>query len=140
MSREYSQEEIDELVSKVARLELHTTVLKREITRLNAKLRGESVGQARNPDGSIPSPNRATFSSAVEEEYARAARNIFLDVNHRHLELGDKVYIVTRGAHTNRSRRGRVTGFDQYRNRVIVTDEVGVQQERAPKNLRKEDS
>lgn len=143
------EQEIDELRNKVARLELHTTVLKRHIGQLNARLRGDTnVGLARTPDevqGQITAEDnteearRDTYSPAIEEEYERARRNIFLDCNDRHLQLGDRVYILTKGAHTKRSRRGNVSGFDQYRNRVIVTDETGIYQERAPKNLQKED-
>ena len=43
MSRD-TKAEIEELRSRVARLELHNTVLKRSITHLKAQLRGESVG------------------------------------------------------------------------------------------------
>ena len=150
------EDKLKELRHRVETLELHNKVLKRSIHLLKAQLRGESVGQARTPaqlereeranreesrTASVTANtairrNRVNRATAALDEYARARKDIFLDKHGRILELGQWVYIVTKGAHTNRSRRGRVSGFDTHRNRVYVLDEVGVTQERAPKNLK----
>ena len=69
-----------------------------------------------------------------EEE--RARQGIYLDRYQKRLNLADRVKILTLGGHTDRSRHGVISGFDDHRNRVFILDEAGVTQERAPKNLK----
>ena len=154
MSRNIDNE-VEELRKRVETLELHNKVLKRSIAQLKAQVRGESIGLARTPQqrdaeieaekntnsgqaSSNPSAAHGNSLTPLEAEFDRARKNIFLDEKGKRLDIGDRVYIVTKGAHTNRSRRGTVSGFDPYRNRVVVLDTTGLEQERAPKNLRKE--
>ena len=154
MSRDVNNE-LEELRKRVETLELHNKVLKRSIAQLKAQVRGESIGLARTlqqRDAEINSERNTTsnqstaasstvhdnFLMPLEAQFDWARKNIFLDEKGKRLDIGDRVYIVTKGAHTNRSRRGTVSVFDPYCNRVIVLDTTGVEQERAPKNLRKE--
>ena len=120
--------EIESLSQRIASLELDNKNLKREIRHLKSTISKHSNTSVKN----------RSKPKEVNSEYERANKGIFLDRYERNLELGDEVYILTSGAHTDKSRNGTVTGFDNYRNRVFVLDEQGVTQERAPKNLRLE--
>ena len=126
--------DVDELISRIASLEIDNQELKKEVKELKHIIRLEKAHR-RKPRQSNRSITSTTF---IDEESERARRGIFLNRYERELEQGDKVYILTNGAHTSRSRRGTVTGFDNHRNQVYVCDEVGTTQERAPKNLRLE--
>ena len=126
--------DVDKLINKIASLEIDNQELKKEVKELKHIIKLEKAHR-RKPRQSSRYTTSTTF---VDEEYERARRGIFLDRYDRELEQGDEVYILTNGAHTSRSRRGTVTGFDNHRNRVYIRDEVGTTQERAPKNLRLE--
>ena len=110
--------DIQDLVNRITALELDNLQLKKEIKDLKN------------------SKKKAKESEFIKDEYARAKKQIFLNKNCTPIKLGDKVYIVTAGAHTNKLRRGTITGFDEYRNRVFILDSSGITQERAPKNVR----
>ena len=110
--------EFEELIRRIAVLEIDNLQLKKEIKDLKSTCRSKSK-----------------FNS-IESKEARAKKGIFLDKNQTEIDLGDKVYIVTAGAHTDRSRRSIITGFDKHRNRVYILDKGRVTQERAPKNVK----
>ena len=112
------QDTIESLTRRIESLELDNKRLKAQVSRIQA--RNESVESNDTPS----------------DEYERAKKEIYLDRHQRRIDLGDTVYILTPGAHTSRSRRGTVSGFDRHRNRVFILDECHVTQERAPKNLR----
>lgn len=122
------ENELERLTKRVADLEIANRKLSKQVARLQKNTSAVDASNNQN----------ANFSHLDEHE--RAKRDIFLDRYDRELYLGAHVYILTTGAHTNRSRRGEVTGFDQHRNRVFILDNCGVTQERAPKNLRLEDN
>ena len=119
--------DIEELINRIAALEVANESLQRQVTELKREKEQKK-------------PNRE--QSTVENHNRPSTRNaeIYLDRHGRNIKLGDRVYIITSGAHTDRSRRGVVNGFDWHRNRVYILDEGGITQERVPKNLRLESS
>ena len=124
-------DELQDLIDRVASLELDNKNLKQEIKELKSTIR-----QKQNKHEGHERKRSHRDHKNTEEE--RARRGIFLDRYERALDIGDEVFILTTGAHTARSRSGTVTGFDNHRNRVYILDERRVTQERAPKNLRLE--
>ena len=126
-----SESELDRLIKRVEALELDNARLSQQVDILK-----ENALQARSATDFITASTRGahkTTHKQIDDE-------VYLDRLGNPIELGDHVYIITPGAHTARSRRGTVDGFDKHRNRVFVLDECGIQQERAPKNLRIESS
>ena len=124
-------DELQDLIDRVASLELDNKNLRKELKELKSTIRHKQ------PNRSVQGKKRI-HRNQVNTEEERARRGIFLDRFDRELELGDEVFILTHGAHTARSRNGTITGFDNHRNRVCVLDECRITQERAPKNLRLE--
>ena len=126
-----SDGEIESLSNRIKTLEIDNEKLKLEVHHLKKALKNSNADKARTTANNH-------HNESFEVEHSRARRGIHLDRHKKRLDLEDEVYIITPGAHTNRSRRGRVTGFHDIRNRVFVLDEKGVTQERASKNLKLE--
>ena len=113
-----SDQSIEALTKRIEALELDNKKLKRAVEQLRT------------------AETKKSKPVISDKQHTTIQQEIYLDRNEREIELGDTVYIVTSGAHTNRSRTGTVTGFDWHRNRVFILDERKVTQERAPKNVR----
>ena len=127
MSNE-QESELDRLVKHVAALELSNQQLSQQIEalRLNtqaAHLKSKQV-------------STAIRSNVRKVAAAHLHREVYLDRLGREIDLGDTIYIIMPGAHTSRSRRGTVSGFNKHRNRVFILDEARITQERSPKNVR----
>lgn len=123
---------VEELIKRITSLEIDNRTLKKEVADLKQQVNTKQKVHVQRKSNDTTS----TRKKHVLDEAERARRGIFLDRFERELRIGDEVYILTNGAHTSRSRRGTVTAFDNYRNRVYILDECQVTQERAPKNLR----
>ena len=127
-------DEINKLIERIVSLEIDNKKLKAEVKALKktAALNNLQQKQSNNKTKETIALCKDTHLN----EHDRARKGFFLDRYKQKLDIGDRVLILTEGAHTSRSRRGKVCGFDNYRNRVYILDEHGVTQERAPKNVR----
>ena len=129
---------IEDLLDRIAALEIHNEELSKEVKFLSAEVQQVTRShRERKPVKGRSVAGERQNKGYPADEHQRAREGIHLDRYERRLSIGDQVRILTAGAHTDRSKQGVINGFDDYRNRAYILDEVGTTQERAPKNLKK---
>ena len=110
--------DIEALLLRINALEISNDELRKEVSELKDKVRSKE----------------ATTKSLQRK--CSHSDELFIDRYGTYIEQGVRVYIITNGAFTHISRKGRVTAFDETRNRVYILDEAGNEQERAAKNVK----
>ena len=94
--------DIDKLISRISALELANKSLQQQVTELKKERKIRSNNKPSNVEEHRNNPKPIT--------------DIYLDRHSCNIELRDSVYIITNGAHTDRSRRGTVNSFNWHRN------------------------
>ena len=116
---------VDELLERIEPLELNETRLQVEVQQLRERLQEterQIEAQPAIKAKVVPTPRNNRQQRQV----------IARDRDCRQLNIGDPVYILTRGVH--RKRRGSI--YKLGTDRVIILDNTGIQQSRAPHNVR----
>ena len=108
---------IEDLQLRIAALEIDNKQLQKEVIALK-----RVINKSSQTGEDCSTTSRRTPLNKPENTRIATASSNFVDRHGKSIDLGDYVYIITNGAHTNRSRRGTVSGFDQYRNRVYIED------------------
>ena len=95
-------DEIGRLLTCITTLEIENKVLQKEVRNIKKAL----------------TKSIAATKAGISAAHNRKSQEVYFDRNGHEIDIGDKVYIITPGAFTHISRRGTVTGFDRYRDRV----------------------
>ena len=116
---------VNDLLLCIERLEINEARLEQEVETLRSRVQATENQIDNQP---------AIEAEVVDDIQPTQQRNrvIARDRDGRQLQLRDPVYILTRGVH--RERRGTI--YKLGTDRVIILDRNGIQQSRAPHNVR----
>ena len=130
-----ADKDLIELRKRIASLEINNTLLKREVQSLKEKV---IHAKSSNRDQSRIKAHTVVDHSTKKKAAADPKRTYkkIEDRDRTEIDIGSRVHILTPGAFTKQSSRGRITGVNDIRNQVFILNKCGVTQERPPNNVR----
>ena len=124
MSTSPNEDIIDELLTRIQRLELNEAALEREVQSLQNQLQQQERALDSNPAIEavvVHSPRSDTIQTTAEDRDGRTIR------------VGDRVRILTKGVH--KERQGTIVELE-LPSWVHIKDRLGITPRRAPHNTR----